>query len=322
MIGIVYHNFLTGNWKEVVESQLKRLKDSGLYDACDIMWATVNLNGHNEDEYKEVVKDYKKINFDFQINNGAEYPGIKKVKELGDTYDDIKIFYFHTKGVSNDYADWETKTRSEEKVKNIGLWKECLEYFLIDKWKESLEKLDEYDNVGVTCNGGWYWGNFWWSQSKHIKKCKPVDYWSRWAYEAWLNEGIAGQKNFEWYKFTYNPYVTAMDENWYKYPERYKNSKIIIHKASYGSPYYTIDEGYGNLPLGIQVDVTKEVDAILAKNNYEKFEIQANHIYLGVEDPLFGFRKFLFIEFSLDIEPDKIYKIGVHEGSSIELNFN
>jgi hypothetical protein len=322
MIGIVYHNFLTGNWKTIVTEQLKRLKDSGLYDSCDIMWATVNLNQHKEDEYKEHVKEYDKIQFDFQVNNGAEYPGIKKVKELGNTYDDIKIFYFHTKGVSNDWTEWENKERNEEKVRNVSAWRECLEYFLIDRWKESLEKLDEYDNVGVTCNGGWYWGNFWWSQSKHIKKCREVDYWSRWAYEAWLNDYVSGQKNFEWYKFTYNPYLGEIVTDWYKNPEKFKNSKIILHKALYGTSRFAIDEGYGNIPLGQLVDVTDKVNELLSRNNYEKFDLYLNHISLGIEDPVPGFRKVAYIDFSLDIDPNRIYNIGVHEGGSIELNFN
>ena len=321
MIGVVYHNYLIGDWKIIVSEQLKRLKDSGLYDECDIIWATVNLNGHQEDEYKNHVKEYDKLQFVFEVNNGAEYPGIKKVKELGDTYDDIKILYFHTKGVSNDWTTYRGREKNEEKIKNIRAWRECLEYFLIDKWRESVEKFNYYDNVGVTCNNGWFWGNFWWSQSNHIRACRAVDIWGRWSYEAWMNDYVERpHTQFEWYKFTYNPYVTFMHEDWYKFPDKLKGSKIILHKALYGTPYFEIDEGYDQTPLGQLADVTSIVDDILSKTNYEKMEIVTNNTVFG--DPTPGFRKFLYIDFSLDINPEKIYRIGSHEGSSFELNFN
>ena len=37
MISIVYHCYLVGNWKEIVNEQLNRLKSSGLYDFADII---------------------------------------------------------------------------------------------------------------------------------------------------------------------------------------------------------------------------------------------------------------------------------------------
>ena len=320
MIGVVYHNYLTGSWKTVVKEQLLRLKKSGLYDKADIIWATVNLNGLTEEDYLNEIKDYNKIQTDFHINNGAEYPGIKKVKELGEMYDDIKILYFHTKGVANEYTDRVTMERNDEKIQNILSWRECLEYFVIDKWEESVSKLDEFDNVGVTCVGGWYWGNFWWSQSKHIKKCIPVDYWGRWDYESWLNNGVTGQKNFEWYNFSFNPYVTYIPEDWYKSPEKYRGSKIKLHKALYGTSFFQINEGYDGIKLGVVTDVTDVVDKTLSDLNYDKIRVYASNDLCP--DPQLGNRKFLFLEISFDIEPSKIYKIGIHEGSVLDLNFN
>lgn len=321
MIGVVYHNYLFGNWKNVISEQLLRLKQSGLYDKADIIWATVNLNGLTEEDYLNEIKDYDKIQVDFHVNNGAEYPGIKKVKELGDTYDDIKILYFHTKGVTNDYLEGQKREKCDEKIRNVLSWRECLEYFVIDKWEECVTKLDEYDNVGVTCNGGWYWGNFWWSQSKHIKKCKPVDYWGRWDYEAWLNNGITDQTNFEWYKFLFNPYVTYISPEWYKNSEKFKGAKVILLNATYGTPYFEIDEGYGGIPLGQVTDVTEHVNKKLAEFDYNKIDVRADNNLCEV-DPAFGYRKFLFMEFSYDIEPTKIYKIGVHESTNLLIDFN
>jgi len=319
MIGIVYHCFLVNNWKEIVSRQLLRLKESGLYDAADIIYTTVICTEEQIDEFNELLQDYNKIQTEFSSDNCYEYLGIKKVKELGDTYN-IKILYFHTKGVSNKYITYNGKEYSAEKENNIKAWTECLEYFLIDKWEESLEKLNEFDNVGVTCNSGWYWGNFWWTQSKHITQCGSVERsGSRWYYEGWLN-GFNSAKCFEWYSFSYNPYVSGIPEGWYKNPDKYKGAKIILHNARYGASPFEIDEGYSCLPLNITADVTDNVKAILEECNNEFISVYASNA-LVKDDPTFGYKKFLFLTFSLDVDPEEIYNIGTHEGMHLNLKF-
>lgn len=320
MIGIVYHCFLVNNWKEIVTRQLARVKNSGLYDTADLFYTTVVCAKEQEDEFKLLLEEYNKIQPIFTSENKYEYEGIKKVKELGDTYDDIKILYFHTKGVSNQYVTYNGKEHSSEKYNNIKAWAECLEYFLIDKWNESVQKLNEFDNVGVTCDRGWYWGNFWWTQSSQVKQCGEVTFsGSRWDYEGWLN-GFNKAKCFEWYKFSFNPYVTEIPKEWYKNPDKFKGAKIIIHNARYGASPFEIDEGYSGLPLNIFIDVTDKIKQKVEKNNNEYIEVHVDN-NLTDNDPTFGFRKFLFINFSLDNEPEKIYNIGCHEGMTLYLKF-
>jgi hypothetical protein len=317
MIGIVYHCYLVNNWKEIVKQQLSRVKDSGLYDAADLFYITVNRKEESQEvEFKELVAEYSKVQIEFFIHNSYEYPGIKKVKELGDQYDDLKILYFHAKGVSNNYIRPNQPEISEKKVRNIRAWSECLEYFLIDKWKESVDKLDEFDNVGVTCIYGWYWGNFWWSQSKHIKKCNDVGMWGRWDYEAWLNREVENSNNFEWYNFTFNPYITFLDSDFYK-EHNLEPSKIVLHKATYGPGEFEIDEGYSNYPLNTNIDVFNIVDEKLKEQNYEKFLFRVDNETM-VEDPAFGYRKALFLEFSLEKYPEKIYELGINENFNID----
>lgn len=322
MIGIVHHSYLVGDWKKIVSQQLERLKSTGLYDAADEVHLTVNLADETEESFNELVKEYSKAIIEFHKENSYEYPGINKVKELGDKYDDMKILYFHSKGVSNDYKNHITREKSSEKVENIKLWKECLEYFLIDRWEESIKHLQENDCVGVTNVNGWYWGNFWWVNSDYVKRCREVGYWGRWDYEAWLNNYVEGEKRFfQWYNFTYNPYVTKLDKSLYTTPKsEFKDCKINLIKAEYGTPPYVIDEGYDpNMP-DIRVDVTPYVDKFLKQTDYKYFYIPVNNDSLG-GDPVYMHRKFLFIKFSLDCNPDKIYEFGVNEGNVLDFKF-
>lgn len=319
-IGIVYHCFLTGNWKEIVREQLQRLKQSGLYDEAGIIWVTVNLNNESEDTFRNEVSEYTKINIECHTANHFEYPGIKKVKYLGDTYDDMKILYFHTKGVSNFYTDNASNQPNEEKISNIRACREFLEYFVIDRWKDCLDKLNEYDNVGPEVYNNAIGGNFWWSQSKHIKKCKPVEYWGRWDYESWLGDISGPVKNYEWYPARMNQYISRIDPDWYRADSNFIPGKIILHKAAYGTMPFEVDEGYRNYPLNITVDVTDIVSANLKMYRNKQFSIMVGNATMDC-DPAVGYIKALMIEFSFDNEPNKIHKIGNNEGKFINISF-
>lgn len=310
-IYVVYHCYLVNNWKSLIIEQLDRLVKSGLYDAAEEVWVTVILNTEKEETFRELVKKYKKLKFNIEVNNSAEYLGIKKVKELGDSNKNAKIFYFHTKGVSNIHTNKTDNVFCPEKVVNIQAWRECLEYFLIDRWEESLEKLESNDCVGVTNINGWYWGNFWWANSEYIKKCAPVGHWGRWDYEAWLNNYVEGEKRFfQWYSFNYNPYLTHIEEEWYKEKE------IILKKATYGTAPFSIDEGFGDYTPNVTVDITSKIDEELRKTNYKKFNFQVSNY--SVEDPAPGKRKFIFIEYYLNTDKNKLRKLCLNEGFYID----
>lgn len=313
---VVYHCYLVGDWKEVVSGQLKRLKESGLYEYADNIFVTVNIGDSSKEEFSQFVSEYSKLEISFNDGNNAEYPGIKKVREVS-LLDDSYVLYFHTKGVSNTYNDLNSKTYSQEKVQNIKSWKECMEYFVIDKWEECIELLRDNDNVGVTCNNNWYWGNFWWSQTNHIQKTEPVGVWGRWDYEAWLNRGVQNVKNYQWFKFNYNPYLTNISEDWYKIERRFSGDKIVLHNAFYGMPKFQIDEGYSISNLNQGKDVTDVVRELLKKENNLQFNFNVNNDTMG-GDPLPGVKKFLMVEFSPESNLNKIYKIGIEE----EQNFN
>lgn len=319
-IVVVYHAFLVNNWKELTIEQLERLKKSGLYDRADEIWMTINVGESNEDEIVDFFKGYSKLNLDIHKENGAEYPGIKKVKELCEKYE-TKVFYFHTKGVSNKWEKFDERTISHEKITNVKYWRECLEYFLIDNWEDCIKKLDEYDNVGVTCNHNWYWGNFWWSNSNHIRKTDEVGYWGRWDYEAWLNKNTPNSKNFEYFHLDYNLFITPLYKDFYidKF-EKYKNQKIKILKATYGTASFEIDEGYISMPLGIVKDVTDITKNLLSKYDDKRLFFNINNDTMNGE-PIAGQRKFLFIEFSPENDNEKIIKLGISEGQNIDFQF-
>jgi hypothetical protein len=300
---------------------MERMIKSGLYEAADKIYVTVNLAEESRENFESFMKDYRVSTIEYTEQNTAEYLGIKKVKEAADSFDNARILYLHTKGVSNQYSDSVSKEISTLKIHNIQAWKEFLEYYVIDKWRETVEKLDEYDTAGASCVSGWYWGNFWWAKSEHLRKCREVDIWGRWDYEAWLNSYVEGPKNFQWYNFSFNPYLSEVYPEWYKEQDKFKGSKIYLKKAMYGTPPFQIDEGYSSSNFDILTDVTDVVQRELEKENNEKMHFPVTNEFLGA-DPIFGEKKFLFLEFFLDTAPDKTYKVAFSEYRAADLNFN
>lgn len=321
MIVIVYHTYLVGNWKEVVKGQLDRLFNSGVYDVADKIYMTVNKENTPEEEVLKLINEYSKIEIEFFEKNYAEYPGIKKVKEIGDTFDNAKILYFHSKGVSNNYKVFNTKEVSEEKIENVKSWKECMEYFVIDKWKECIELLNEYDNVGMSCNGGWYWGNFWWTKSEHVKKAEEVQIWGRWDYEAWLNRNTPNSKNYEFYHVGFNLYLTKLTPAMYKGElSKYRGKKIIVKRAVYGTPPFEIDEGYSTMPTNVVEDVTDIVKGLVESTGGIRLDFIADNDNMG-GDPIWGHRKCLIVELYPEGHPEELLKLGVAENHGLNFVF-
>jgi hypothetical protein len=309
---IVYHIYCVNNYLEIVTQQLNRLKISGLYDWCDKLEITC-IN--TEDDFKdieELLKNLKKVTLNkFTINN-YEYEGINKVWEYSQQYSG-KVFYFHTKGVANNYNNNIENKKSERKVKGVAWWKEIMEHYLIDNYKECIEKLDQYDQCGVTNNGGWWWGNFWWANLYYIKpNPKPLNG-DRWYFESWLNI-FRNPSYYEFYHFEFNPYYSQLPSDIYLNKDSYKDAKIEIIKAFYGTIGEQQDEGKQILDRTV-VDVTEQIKLNLAAHQYKAINIRADNRIAG--DPHYGFEKVLEVYFTIN---EKEYIIAVDEGKNLQFN--
>ena len=162
------------NWQEVVEEQFDVLEKSGILkkiqkvyigflgisrnqiqfllnkcDKCEIIAFSTNLGN-----YERLTINTLR---DFAVNSGEK---------------NEKILYFHTKGITHSKTD-----------EGIILWRNILQYFLIENYEECLDLLDTYDTVGCMCwNSGnlrhkiddenhavHYSGNFFWVNTSYVK---------------------------------------------------------------------------------------------------------------------------------------------------------
>ena len=166
-IAIFYHVAQIGIGAFIYQQQLHRLYTSGLIEVAD--YIHFGVNGDQElfnIPSKAIVKQNR--------NWKEETETLLDLKNFASKNLDYKILYFHIKGVSKGTL-----------IANA--WRLMMEYFVIDKWKECVKMLDEYDCVGSNLNqvGETLWadgtttkpvegtynftGNFWWANSKHIQ---------------------------------------------------------------------------------------------------------------------------------------------------------
>lgn len=303
---IVYHIYCVNNYLEIVKKQLKRIKDTGLYDFIDKIEVTCVDPTGVFTGIDEVFSGFEKINLFKTIDNKFEYWGIKKVWDISQEYDG-NILYMHAKGVSNQYKKRGEEEVSQIKVESIRQWTEMLEYFCIDEWEKCILDLETHDNCGVNCVNGWWYGNFWWTTNEWARKNhEPYFTQDRWFYEAWLNKDRI-PKTKEYFHFTFNPYLTKLPNDYYKKDNWSDGKNVKFISAEYGVLGIQIDEGY-SYNEKTTFDVTDIIKDNLIKNEGKEINVRVGNNLKG--DPLYGHKKNLIIYFSVD---DEIYHFAYNE---------
>lgn len=164
-IAIFYHIGQLGLGAFIYQSQIHRLYVSGLIEKSDYIHFGVNGD-------QELFNVPEKAVIKRNTNWKEETETLMSLRDFAFQNPDYKILYLHTKGSSKN----DLKSQS---------WRLMMEYFVIDRWKECVEYLNDYDCVGQTWlrlgqtvwsngevtpidNVGHYMGNFWWANGSYI----------------------------------------------------------------------------------------------------------------------------------------------------------
>jgi hypothetical protein len=166
-LAIFYHIAQMGMSAFIYQQQVHRLYASGLIKASD--YIHFGVNGDNE-----LFNVPEKVKVVYNQNWKEETETLISLRDFASKNPDYKILYFHTKGVSKGTL-------------TTNAWRLMMEYFVVDKWKECVSMLDEYDCVGSNLSpvGETLWsdgsiskplegtynytGTFWWANAKHIQ---------------------------------------------------------------------------------------------------------------------------------------------------------
>jgi hypothetical protein len=181
-IAVFYHLYipdLTSMWVWWVNEQMGLLKSTCLFEK-----AKINVCITLPFKIKNLVIEYIKSRYSFvnildlrdtNEQNIFEMQTLSKIHEYSQSNDSY-ILYFHNKGITSYMKD-------EYPAGTIDDWRKYIQYFLIEKYKECIKKLElGYDYVsvdeieweykfGFSSNSKYRHlnGNFWWSTTNYIK---------------------------------------------------------------------------------------------------------------------------------------------------------
>jgi len=164
---VVYHIAAMGNWHDVIKDQFFKLRRCGLAQALRASGDTVRVThvGHHLDviEAEAALQDIpitivrSDPNTDhYETFAMMEIERLAKVEQI-----DRPILYFHTKGVSN----------PDDRTKHVWRW--TMERYVLDRWRENLDILQERDAVGFNWwNFGdeHFSGTFWMARAAWIRQ--------------------------------------------------------------------------------------------------------------------------------------------------------
>lgn len=276
-IAVVYYASTRGDWLRRTRRSLDRMISSGLYDSADEIYLVVSdIDGTNQSIIGQLGAEYPKCLVERHLQQtNSEHNGIVRVEEIGNRTDgEYNILYMHSKGVMNQYRTVATETEPYPiKVKGVETWIDMMEYFLVDQWVASVNHLNSVDTVGVKNYAGWWWGNFWWATSEHVKKLrKPYVTGSRWDCEGWLHDWHPEKSSIkfhEWFKFQFNPYYTELPRYLWDLSSK-DGVELTIRKVEFGHYGEQQDEGR---PVPVEMNVVDVTDESVNDFDGRKFSV-------------------------------------------------
>jgi hypothetical protein len=225
---IFYHMFCVNDALDRFLRTYSKIQLSGLINKTDFIY--INCVGKNKHIYSQKIHQLPKVNINIGNHDRDESETLNILRRFCINNINGNVLYLHSKG------------SSKPNCKYRKLWKECMEYFLIEEYEKCLSLLYDFDSCGVELLGSyrnkkilrdpnilkidnqnksniqtsWYAGNFWWAKNYYISKLKPCTDNSRWDSE---------------FKFL-SPHLGRC-YNLYSLPDNKQFHKNLIHRDIY-----------------------------------------------------------------------------------------
>lgn len=184
--------YINKNYIYLFTRQMQDLATTGLLEnTAATLYVVSSGIAHDkavlQQELRRIFPAEKKIIQEHTEQNLYEYPGIRKVWELGRQDTDAFILYFHARGISRIKLGRFRRNRQplEKRLfrRVIGEWRQNL------LW---LTAMPSADKIGISQGGnGWIWFNFWWARASyigHLEEPQQTD--RRHYYEDWLGRYV------------------------------------------------------------------------------------------------------------------------------------
>lgn len=170
-IYIFWHIFLDKKryekGKKIIERQFSKIINSGLYDRCKNIY--ICYVAEIDFPCQDII-NHEKVKIIKTQHSGHEGVTTTELKKFCDNQTNNNlILYIHNRGITH------------EEGSATDSWTEMMEYFVIERWKYSIQMLKDKFTCGceLWCHTYQripkynfyfhYSGNFWWSRSDYIK---------------------------------------------------------------------------------------------------------------------------------------------------------
>jgi hypothetical protein len=199
-------------YKEILDSQVKRIISSGLYDVLKKIYIfSIGPIDNLSQNYFFLSKiKCQHLSYDPLVGESATMRTIGYMSSIIEP--EALCLYLHTKGVTY----WNFPVAYDY----VTAWRKYLEYFMVDKWKECIKKLKEgYHVVGTELKNKatvpkHFAGNMWWTRFKTISGNISKLENTRNGVEFWI---IADERLSVWnmHNSNKNLYLTKIEEKEY-----------------------------------------------------------------------------------------------------------
>ena len=172
-LNVYYHIWAPQNDPLVmflVDEQLKRLELHSLTSQAKLNVCVVG-KAAKEISAQIARRPYVNLRKVITKDDGWELHTIKVLQEDCKQDPDLKVMYMHTKGLSHYYQ----VNDKPNFATNVNTWRHFMEMVCIDRWKECVSELSEFDAIGMNLMSKpftHFSGNFWWSKASHIVKLR------------------------------------------------------------------------------------------------------------------------------------------------------
>ena len=162
---IVYYIYinLEKDWKSIISGQINDLKTVGLIPFAELYCVICTENKIFFDECVTLIQETAIC--EHSTKNQYEYPGLKKLHDLGNIYPDSIFLYMHSKGMV--FHNQKGRNTSEMKLlrNTINNWKYLS--FIFNNYPE-IDKAGLFpDYTGI------FWFNFFWVRGSFLKSIPP-----------------------------------------------------------------------------------------------------------------------------------------------------
>jgi len=182
--------------KNIINRQFNKIQTSGLLDKCDTLY--IGYVSSFDFPFEHII-NHPKVKILIKKEKGCEGVTTTVLKEFCDKQrEESLILYIHNRGISR-----EENSPSED-------WTLMMEYFVIEKWKNSINLLknkltcgcemwSHEDRINYNDFIFHYSGNFWWARSSYIKLLQYPTFYNRYTEsEDWIlqlaDHGISKEK--------------------------------------------------------------------------------------------------------------------------------